>query len=328
MSATLTWHQGGGLANSGSASDTQFFTDLKAMFDDKAADSDFKWEVASSNLGSTPRQITLKRKDASDGRILIVMWDSSAPNNPSFANSTPNTGIPYIGYFPNGNVDTPSNLTSTSTPVMGDDTDSVMLANGYYRSSWYNGTTDRFYYMESDAGMVIWVQNPASSGGYWFAAGDLLVDENDDAFPTTMGSSSNSLSQWGTTSAAVGWNSTITGPNTTDQQSYAHINSHCGGTPNTKFFCPVTYNFAATAPSTNMLRDNTNDKLYFLPIYVKPYGRGSGIVGKFRQLAVGPDASAPFESPNMTGPVVAAIVMDAYNGGAMNGRPWATNFKV
>lgn len=328
MSATITWHQGGGLANSGSASDTQFFTDLKAMFDDKSGDANFKWEVASSNLGSTPRQITLKRKDASDGRILIVMWDSSAPtSHPALCNASINTGIPYIGYFPNGNVDTPSNLTSNSGTILGDDTDAVHLANAYYRSSMYNGSTDRFYYMDSEAGVFIWVQNPASTPSYWFGAGDLVVDAADDAYPCTMGSSSNGLGGW-SSGFPIGWNSTVNGPNTTDQQSYSIVISHLVST-NKRFFSPIQYSsaFGSAGASTNLLRDNSVDKLFFVPIYLTPYGRGLGIQGKIRQMAVGPDASAPFESPNMSGPTVAAIVMSAYTS-TITATPWVTNFKV
>ena len=72
----------------------------------------------------------MKRKDGSAGRILIVIW-TVAPggNNAAILDTTPGVNVPYIAWFPSGNVDTPSNLLAASGTILGNDANCVKVAS-------------------------------------------------------------------------------------------------------------------------------------------------------------------------------------------------------
>lgn len=127
MSATLTWHASGPATKTGTTQ-AAFMTDIAAMVSANSGDSNFKWQVASSNDSSAPYYVVLKRKDASAGRVLFVAWTSTpAGFNTAILDQNPSTTAFYVAYFPAGNVDTPSNLTASSGTILGDDTGAVKV---------------------------------------------------------------------------------------------------------------------------------------------------------------------------------------------------------
>ncbi len=97
MSATLTWkYNGPSGALTGSTLAT-FMTDLKALVDSVSANPDYSWEVCSSSLVSTPFYVTLRRKDLSAGRVLVVGWGSApAGNNAAILQTAPTANQVYI----------------------------------------------------------------------------------------------------------------------------------------------------------------------------------------------------------------------------------------
>lgn len=324
MSATLSWASSGLGTKTGTAIGN-LFADLVTLISSKAADASFSWEVASSNTASTPYQITLKRKDASAGRLLLVAWSSApAGNNAAILDGAPTTNSLYGAYFPAGNVDTPSNLTAASGTIMGDDTGAVKVWAGMGIATIYSANVQPFYFDSTEA-LVFGFQNPANATTYLSAAGAILVDAADNAYDAVMS----------TSGAGAGFG---VGPNTLLQWSSATVNAGTAtqcvrtnyGSSNRTYFQAWVPSGAwansAVGP-TDIMTDTGANEAYFAPLQLLGQTKGEGFILKLRQMALGPGTVGAFTVYNTTGPTVAARQISAATAGA-NGQLWLTEFKL
>lgn len=323
MSATLTWYNSGLGTKTGTTNAT-LIDDIVTLVNSKSGDSNFKWEIASSNNGASPLYVVLKRKDASAGRILLVIWSSApAGNNSAILDAAPTTNALYGAWFPNGNVDTPSNLTASSGTILGDDTGCVKVWAAMAVTSFY-ATNFQFFYFDSTEAVLFGSQNPGAGTLYMAGAGDLLVDASDVAYGATF--------SFGTTSAVIGsqttpmaWSSSA--PNA--GSSTPCVRTNYGSTNRVYFlgFAPTASWAASAISSSDILSDTANAKVWIVPVQLLGQTKGEGFVLKFRQFGMGPGTTAAFTPYNETGPTVAARQFYAGTTGG-NGYPWATNFKL
>lgn len=102
-----------------------------------AAQPDARWEVASvDSVGASP-YIVMKPVSGAPGRLLFHAFSSVAGLNPNFRNPAvasmvANTG--YVGFWPNGNTDTPP-APASSGAIFGDDTGTTYLSSTTHTTS-------------------------------------------------------------------------------------------------------------------------------------------------------------------------------------------------
>lgn len=324
MSATLTWASSGLGAKTGTAIGN-LFADLVTLITSKAGDSSFYWQVASSNTGSTPYQITLKPKSGAAGRILLVAWSSApAGNNSAILDGAPGANNLYGAYFPAGNVDTPSNLTASSGTIMGDDTGAVKVWAAMNIATIY-GASVQPYYFDSQEAMVFCFQNPAATTAFFAVAGAILVDGSDNAYDAVLS----------TATAGSNFGSTIASPIPhTVSAVLANSNVACVrtnyGSSNRVYFLawyPSGSWANVAVSSTDILTITASNLAYFVPLQLLGQTKGEGFILKLRQMALGPGTVGAFTVYNTTGPTAAARQVCAATSGA-NGQPWLTNFKL
>jgi len=326
MSSTLSWASSGLGTKTGTTSAT-LIADLVTLISSKSGDSSFAWEVASSNSVSTPLYIVLKRKDASAGRLLLVIWTSGpAGNNAAILDGAPTANALYGAWFPSGNVDTPSNLTASSGTILGDDSGCTKVWASMLVSTIYGASFQPFYF-DSAEGLMFAFQNPGSAAVYGAAAGDLVVDNSDNAYACVIGFGTGSLVNFGA--------STPTGmPQWSASKPNAGTNTSCirtnyGSSDRVYFFgfAPTgLWANQAVGPS-DILTDTSAAKAWFVPVQLLGQTKGEGFVLKLRQMGMGPGSTGPLTVYNTTGPVVAARQICAATVGA-NGCPWLVNFKL
>lgn len=324
MSATLSWASSGLGTKTGTAIGN-LFADLVTLITSKAGDASFKWQVASSNTGSTPYQITLKPKSGAAGRILLVAWSSApAGNNAAILDTAPTTNTLYGAFFPAGNVDTPSNLTASSGTIMGDDTGAVKVWAAMSIASIY-GASIRPFYFDSDEAVAFCFQNPANNSAFFAAAGAILVDASDNAY--------NAVLSTATGGSAFGSNSASPLPHTVSAvlagSTTACVRTNYGSSNRVYFMAWLpSGSWAASAVSaTDILTITASNLAYFVPLQLLGQTKGEGFILKLRQMAIGPGSVGAFTVYNTTGPVVAARQVCAATAGA-NGQLWLTNFKL
>lgn len=324
MSATLSWASSGLGTKTGTAIG-HLFADLVTLITSKAGDSSFKWQVASSNTGSTPYQITLKRKNGSAGRILLVAWSSApAGNNAAILAGAPTTNSLYGAYFPAGNVDTPSNLTASSGTIMGDDTGAVKVWAAMTIATIYAASVQP-YYFDSDEAVAFAFQNPGATTAFFAAAGAILVDGSDNAYDAVLSTAATGSNFGSATASPI--------PHTVSSV-LANSNTACVrtnyGSSNRVYFLAWVPNgdWANIAiSSTDILTITGSNLAYFVPLQLLGQSKGEGFILKLRQMALGPGSVGAFTVYNTTGPTVAARQVCAATGGA-NGAMWLTNFKL
>lgn len=325
MSATLTWASSGAGTKTGTAIGN-LFADLVTLITSKAGDSSFSWQVASSNTGSTPYQITLKPKSGAAGRILLVAWSSApAGNNSAILDTAPTTNALYGAYFPAGNVDTPSNLTASSGTILGDDTNAVKVWASMAIATIY-GTSIVPYYFDSAEACAFAFQNPAANNCYAGAVGALAVDASDNAYGAVLGYGTTNLATFATAGTPpMPWSTTV---------PLAGASTPClrtnYGAANRAYFnawSPGGAWGSSAVSSTDILTDTSNAKAWFVPVQLLGQAKGEGFVLKLRQIAYGPGTVGPLTPYNTTGPVVAARQVNLATTGG-NGYPWLTNFKI
>lgn len=327
MSATLTWQSSGLGTKTGTARDN-WFDDLNTLVASFASDSNYRWQVASFSLAGNPRYLTLKRKDGSAGRILLLGYTGA----PAGANTTLfdvaagsiSLTVNFIAWFPAGNVDTPSNLAAASGTVLGDDTGAVKVG-GFHATSIAYAALFKHFYFESEEGIWFFTQNPAGSVAYAAAAGDLVVDAADVAYGCTISFVSGSMANWSSSTGTIPHVATPAGAGVAQpgiRTNYAIANSvyyHA--------YSPSSAWAAVFASSTDILTDTPNNKAWFVPVQLLSNTKGQGCVLKHRQAAWGPAVLGALSVYNLTGPVVAAMSCNAANAGG-TGFPWLTNFKL
>lgn len=325
MSATLTWFSSGLGTKTGTTA-ILWLTDLKTLIDSKSGDSNFKWEVQASNLGSSPYYLWIRRKDASNGRILVVHYGSApAGNNAAIFDTAPGTTNVHFAWFPNGSAASPSNLTASSGTISGDDTNCVKAASTAVATPY--GTGLQPYYFDCNEGIVFCTGSPTAATGYWFGAGDLVVDGADNAYGCTFASAQTHAS-FGTASG-TGWADWISTA-TLSGAAGSYLKTNYGST-NRCFFSAYKPSGAwatQTVGPNDILTDTANLKSWFVPFYlVATQVKGGGFPIKLRQIALGPVTVGAFSVYQTTGPVVQARAMCSGSTGS-SGSPWMTNFKL
>jgi hypothetical protein len=324
MSATLTWHKSGLGTKTGTAN-ANLITDIKNLVLTKAGDADFKWEVADFST-STPMYVSLKRKDASDGRILFAIWSSApAAVNVDILDQSPQTSVLFGAYFPNGNTDSAINLAAASGAILGDNTGCTKVATGYFVSSMYT-TNYQSWYFDSEEGMVWGFQDPGGTQTNFMMFGDLVIDDADNVYPCVVGGASGSLGSMGSSSPPLAWTSS---PPSAGAFSVAYAHVVYPSTVSKPFYqaFACTGAWGAQVGTPDVLNDSSNSKVYFEPIPLVGQTKGQGIKLKLRQLALGPGSTSAFNLYNGTGPVPMAYQCNGAVAGGV-GFPYAVNFKL
>lgn len=330
MSATLTWREVGPHTSNAGASTIGFLTDIKTLMDSKSGDSNYKWQVASSSLVTTPIYLTLKRKDGSAGRILIIGWTTlPANNNTNILDGAPTATAVYMAWFPNGNVDTPSNLTAASGTVMGDDTDCVKAQCILTAITTAHAASNRAAYVESEAGVYVFTQSAAGastvSGG---GAGDLIVDDNDVAYGAVVGPGSGA---WSTVtsnaSPALGW---AAAPTTAGAGSGTIRTNY--GLANRCMYTALqptgSWTYQAYGSVSDPIVNSIDSEVTFLPIQLIGNRPPQGITTKLRQVAFGPGATTGWQAVSTTGPTRVAFASNPSYYSSVAASPWFTQFKI
>ena len=302
------------------------FADVAAMVTAQAGNANFSWQVASSNTGSTPYQITLKRKDGSAGRILLVGY-SSAPAgvNPTLFDVTPALNAMFGAFFPAGNVDTPSNIAASSGTILGDDTGAIKAWGALVVSSAYAALVQPFYF-DSYEVVAFGFENPATTTCFCGAAGYAVVDASDNVYPSVF--STNALHLLGSSSSTISfpWITTTINAGSTNQSIRANYSL-----PNKVYFqgwAPSGVWASQVVGPLDVLTDTSTMSAWFVQVQVLGQSKGEGFQLKLRQIALGPATTGPFSVYNTTGPVVAARQFCAATAGTSNGSAWFTNFKL
>ena len=325
MSATLTWFSSG-LGTKTGTTNAAMFTDIVAVFATKAADANFSWVVASSSTAG-PLYIVLKPKSGAVGRILLVMWAvSPAGNNTAILDGAPSVNYLYVAYFPNGNVDTPSNLTAASGTILGNDAGAVKVIPFGQPSTIYGASIAPFYF-DSQEAIFFGFNNPANNTTFGGAAGNIIVDASDTAYPAVMGCSTSAGWQTlGSSSASpMPWVVTANLAGSTNSGLRTNYGSN-----NRVYYQAWTANgswASVGVSSTDIMTDAGNSKAWFVPVQMLGLVKGEGFVLKLRQIAHGPGTLGAFQAYQTSGPTVQARQFNAATGGS-NGSPWLTNFKL
>lgn len=323
MSTTLTWNFSGLGAKSGTTN-TAVIDDIVALVNSKSADTNYKWQVASSNTAGNPLYAVLKRKDGSPGRLLLMIFSSvpGASNTAAFDQNAQANQL-YGAWFPNGNVDAPSNIAVASGTMMGNDTGAVKAWAGMGVTPFY-GAGLQVFTVDNNEAIYIFFQNPASSVVYGAGAGKIIVDGADVEYEAVVSFGTTSLSTFGTT-GVIPWAGTVTAAGSTTPCVRTNY-----GSPNRTYFSAWAPNgtWASTAVgSTDVLSDTAQQKAWFQSMSLIGQVKGEGIILKLRQIGYGPSTTAAFTPYNTTGPVVAARQCNAQTTGGI-GYPWFTNFKI
>ena len=308
MSATVTWASSGLGAKTGTTNQT-CLDDLVTLVNSKSADATFKWEVAGSATGATPRYVNLRRKNASPGRIAVIIWDSGpAGNNAAILDGVPLANGLQVAYFPAGTANTLSNLAAASGTVCGDDTGAVKCSSPGTIASVYT-TSFQWFYFDHEEGMVFCLQNPAAANIYAMGAGAHLVDNADVAYDCTFGSSGSQ--RWDNFSAQTQspfiYTSTAIAAGTGPTQGNIRTNY---AVANRNFFHAwvASGNWMGVAQSaTDIMSDSANDDYWFIPPQlISPGVKGEGPVLKWRQIGHGPASTSALKAYAISGPIVKA----------------------
>lgn len=306
MSSTLTWAKAGPQTKTGTAVG-DCFTDLKSLIDSKSGDASFPWEVSASNLASTPYYVALKPKSGANGRILVVCWTSApAGNNAAILDTAPTSNVVFVAWFPNGNVNTPSNLTAASGTIFGDDTDCVKVCPISTIATMYAANFQWSWFANAEGCLFQTGVTTSGSAYYGAAAGKILVDGADNEYG---GVASLSYASATTITESTTYPTTLinAGSNT------ATVRTNYGGTPNRVGGCAWRPSVAGMlTQSWGSVSDPTvNTTLNLLWLFAIPvlfYGSTKlGPALKLRQMALGPPSTSSFTNISITGPTVVAL---------------------
>lgn len=327
MSSTLTWRvttaakTGTGVAN--------LIDDIVSAVNAVSGNADYKWEVASSNNSATPYYVVLKRKDASAGRILLVVWTSGpAGVNSAILDASPASNTLFLAYFPSGNVDSPSNLTAASGTIMGDDSNCTKVVPIAALATMYT-TSYQPYVWDSEEAVYFIFQNPAAVTAYWCCAGAVFVDAADDAYEGAGaggGGSGGALNLWGASNITPAWN--VTPPSAGGSATTTSNAAFRGIDGSIYYFAFGTVgSWQQAAIASSVLYDTGINRAWFVPNWLIKAGVGQGFPVKLRQVATGPATTAAHAEYNTLTLTPAAINGNAFTSGA-NSSPWFCNFKI
>lgn len=329
MSATLTWRRAGPATKTGTTFATMI-DDIVSAVNSVSGDADYKWQVASSS-NTSPFYVVLKRKNGSAGRVLLFGY-SSVPGTPhtTLFEASSLSGFNnycWVAYFPNGNADSPSNLTAGSGTILGNDTNAVKVS-GYALSTTIYGANIVPHFFDSEEACAIMLNNPGVSTTYGWLVGDIYVDANDDAHPGVY-----------SVEAAASFHNLGggTGPALIVPAGTAQLagtlaggwgNSNHGATGRKWWIAFRPCGFADQGTLSNdPLQNAATSKAYFIPMQLVSNVKGVGFPIKLRQFAWGPQVNTQYATFNEVGPVVAARALHLSTQ-TPGGYPWFTNFKI
>jgi len=325
MAATLTWLNSG-LGTKTGTTVAAFITDMVSLMNTYSGNPAYLWQIASSSTAGNPHWIVYKRKAGSAGRILHVIWTSApAGNNAAILDGAPTANRAYVAWFPNGNVDSPSNLLAASGTILGDDTGCVKVSAQSAVSTIYGASIQPFYFESNEAIWFGW-QNPASTTTYCQAAGNLVVDGADVEYGATLSYGAASANSFGSSNTVMPWtiNAQLAGASAT-----AHLRTNYGSANRVYYHAmqPSGSWAASVVGPDDILTDTTTNRVWFVPVQLLGTTKGEGFVLKLRQVTWGPGTLGAFTAYNTTGPVVQARQFNAATAGG-NGYPWLVNFRI
>ena len=327
-STTLTWAFSG-LATKTGTTQTELFNDLETLMNSKSGDATFFWQVASKNLAGNPFTLVLKPKSGAVGRILILYYGSVPGTNNAaiWPGYNPAGTCVYTAYFPDGNVDSPSNLTAASGTIMGNDTGVIPCSIQQTIASLYGASIQQFYFDSAEA--FWWMcQNPSVATQFASGLGYILVDATDTAIAACarVGTPTSSLHNFGATTSVFPYLTSAVQGSTSG--AGVKVNSPAA---NTDYFQAwVASGVWPTQPAgaTDPLADTSVNKVWFVPMsLIGRAVKGGGFPYKFRQMGIGPGTTAAFQAYLAVGGAVAARQSNAQPSGA-TGYPWFLNFKI
>lgn len=284
--------------------------------------------AAAANIGGTGSGFSVTVATGPIARILVMLYTGPpANNNVDIFDATPSSNCLLIAYFPNGNVDSPSNLTAASGAVMGSDTNVVKATNANTVASFY-GSSQKLFYFDSTDYVAIFSQNPASATVWAMCAGLCVVDYSGNAYGACWGSSHFNVTSPGTVFAA--WNATFQNAGTGGQLC---LRTNYGSSNRVYFdaWCTGFWQYPTTpGVGSDVLQNNGTNYAYFTPIPLMGQTVGEGIVLKLRQIAYGPGTVSALATFSTTGPVTAAVQPCINTSGSTSSYsvPWVTNFQV
>lgn len=330
-SSTVSWKVSALHQATQTGSSEHFFNDLGTLVNGNAADPEFRWQVADSDVSSNPRYINLKRKDGSPGRLIYFSFTSTL----SSGNANPvifdpeNHGASYIGcaFFPSGNVDTP-NLTamnSSSGVIMGDDSGAIPVTGFVSFGSFYNSTSVKLGYFESDEAFFV-TRYVTDKSQYIWGGGNIVVDSSDNAWPAMMYADGD-VDNFSSTSLMIPFIN-LSG-NTSTSSGKEIVRARVNGTLGNYYqaLAPTGWASMINGKTDSPLVNTETSNAYFFPCYLISPLKGVGLTLKLRQIAHGPPVDAGYESYEETPGTVSAVNMHAANVAAA-GEPWLLNFKI
>jgi hypothetical protein len=307
--STLTWstqHGDSALQSTFSTTSQGAIQLINAYLTTLQGFSDFPWEVCSFEGTTAPWFVTLKRKNATPGRIVFV-GVTTAPNttyNPQFG--TISWGVSGIraAYFRDATSDTPANILATSGDVFTNPTNPSGMSPNLTMSSGTSYLTG----WGCDAGIAL-RYGPSTSPSGLFLVGDFLEDNAGELGPSVSFMSSSASLETMNPSAS---------PSVNNSGGFSLVSGQ------NVFF---GNGFVQQVSLSSNLRDNATKRAWFLPRGVCSYQLPFGEMTKYkiRQVAFGPTPIAANETLVDTGAVLKAVSTAATT---TTGFPWLTNDKV
>ena len=307
--ATLTWsstHPDSALQSTFAATNQGAIQLLNAHFTAQAVFSDFPWEVCSFEGTTAPWFVTLKRKNATPGRIVFV-GVTSAPGvtyNPQFGNNINWSAVGVrAAFFPAATSDTPANILATS----GDVFTNPSGGSGFGPSAALTTGANSFSSWACEDGVFLRYGTSTTTTNL-YVVGALMEDDAGAEAPISIGGTSATL-----IGIAPTVSPTVTASGGFALQSGASIHFGSG--------------WEANSGVPTYLRDNGSKLAWFLPKSLCSFSLplGQAMKYKLRQIATGPIPLAAYEQLTDTGAVLKAI---STSPSTTSGLPWLTNFKV
>lgn len=311
MSALVEWRCSANIASTlTSPTQEQWYDFFLAELTTWTGNVNSRWQIASSSKAGNPYYITLKRKAAGNGRVIFIINTGSYTPRPTMnypaASATANNM--HIGFFPDGNLDTPAGFTG-SGDFLGNDSSAVGFSGGANATSSVT-TAYILKFVEHEDAFGFMFQNSASTPGTHQFAGLIFDDVSGTAL---QGATHYANSSYGAAVPLTSISSSMAGGVTIQSSAKKSITR--------------SSNFSTQA---GILRDVPGSKAYFLPVYASVYNEAGSAAAayKLRQFAEGPEpvAGANYQELYITGPSLRAISLSANPAGGTSANLWLVNF--
>lgn len=309
MSSTLTWSEYHGESNVQStfaATNQGAIQLMNQYFTALAVFADFPWQICSFEGTTSPWFVTLKRKNLSPGRI-VIMAVTSAPGstyNPQLSGGLAWSGVGVrAAWFPSATSDTPANILATSGDVFTNPAGSTGLGPN---TSMVTGANLMSCWACED-GIFLRYGSTTGTNSMW-VIGNMIEDH--------LGAE-DGISFSSPTSMEVLTPSTVPSYITNGGLKIVSGSSiHLG-----------TGWVVTTSPMYSGIRDNGLKKFWALPRSLYSYQLPNGLWFKYklRQIAYGPTPLAGFERIAIDGDITKALSTFP---AATTGYPWLTNYQV